>query len=184
MHTARLPTIPASVATKCQYWWGVASPQVNKFEQVSGDSHQISLAGGLGWEVPCPTSGGGQGQAWGVSGPMSGGGAGPEQGGSLYSEVQCIMGNGHIGPSVDRQPERQTQLKTLPSRNSGNIYTLNTIVIVKFRQIISRKGVKFAHDNIKKNPVFVFSKRIISNFNDICNFMYNKRKSFKSKNSN
>ena len=117
MHTARLPTMRASVATKCQYWWGRGSsseqvwtglwwgipvkcilpacqpyvpwwppnvstgwgegaggPQVNEFEQVSGDSHQISLAGELASEVPCPTSGGGQGQAWGVSGPCLEGG--------------------------------------------------------------------------------------------------------------
>ena len=47
---------------------------MNEFEQVSGDSHQISLAGELASEVPCPTSGGGQGQAWGVSGPCLEGG--------------------------------------------------------------------------------------------------------------
>ena len=41
---------------------------MNKFEQVSSDGHQMSLAGG----------------AW--------------LGGGLYSEVKCIMGNGHMGP--------------------------------------------------------------------------------------
>ena len=30
---------------------------------------------------------------------------------SLYDEVQCIMGNGHMGPHVDGQ----TELTTLPS---------------------------------------------------------------------
>ena len=58
--------------------------QVNKFEQVSSDSHQMSLAG-----------------SWG--GPWPGEGA-------LYSEVQCIMGNSPMA----RQTDRHTRLKTLP----------------------------------------------------------------------
>ena len=32
---------------------------------------------------------------------------------NLYGEVQCIMGNVHMGPLVDRQ----IRLKSLPSRN-------------------------------------------------------------------
>ena len=47
--------------------------QMNKLEQVSSDHHQVSQAGG-------PRSG--------VPGLMSGGG-------DQYSEIQCIMGNGH-----------------------------------------------------------------------------------------
>ena len=47
MRTPILPTVPASVATRCQYQWGC--PKVNKFEQVSSDGHQMSLAG-------CPIS--------------------------------------------------------------------------------------------------------------------------------
>ena len=55
-------------------------PEVIKFEQVSSDSHQMSLAEGpLGWgwgflsrEVPFPR-------------------------GALYSEVQCPIGNRHMG---------------------------------------------------------------------------------------
>ena len=35
--------------TRCQYQWGVGL-QVNKFEQVSSDDHQMSLAGGNGLE--------------------------------------------------------------------------------------------------------------------------------------
>ena len=85
MLTARLPTIHALVATRCHYWYG--GPQVNKFEQVSSDDHQISLAGrvGLGLE------------------------------GELYSEVRCTIASlpSHMGTHVDRQRE----LKTLPSRN-------------------------------------------------------------------
>ena len=43
MHTAYLPI----VATRCQYQYR-GGPQVNKFEQVSIDGRQISLAGELG----------------------------------------------------------------------------------------------------------------------------------------
>ena len=101
MRTTRLPTIRA-LAIRCQYQWG-ESPQINKFEQVSSDCHQMSLAGG-------PISdifwlGGGSDvrvRAEGVMGPMSdvplGGGQGQE-GGELYSEIQCIMVNGHMGTS-------------------------------------------------------------------------------------
>ena len=36
-------------------------------------------------------------------------------GGSLYGEVQCIMGNGHMGHSTPfGQTDRQTRMKTLP----------------------------------------------------------------------
>ena len=74
--------------------WG--GPVVNNFEQVSSDGHQMSLAGtgvpvmresmsggdSLYSEVPCPEVG------------LEGGGA---VGGGLLSEVQCIMGNVHMG---------------------------------------------------------------------------------------
>ena len=55
--------------------------EVNKFEQVSSDGHQMSLAGKgfLYSKVPCLE--GGQGQDWGW-------GLGPS--GSLYNEVQFI----------------------------------------------------------------------------------------------
>ena len=39
----------------------------------------------------------------------------PVQRGCLYSEVQCIMGNGHMGPFMDRH----TRLKILPYRKFG-----------------------------------------------------------------
>ena len=49
MHTIHLPTVHVSVdATRCQYWWGQVGPQVNKFEQVFSDDHQMSVAGGGG----------------------------------------------------------------------------------------------------------------------------------------
>ena len=50
-------------------------PQVNKFQQVSSLDHQMSLEGG----------------------PMSGG-----RKGSMYSEVQCIMGNDPCGPPPEQ----------------------------------------------------------------------------------
>ena len=49
MRTARLPTVRASAATRCHYQlgeWGY--PQVNKFELVSRDDQQMSLAEGGG----------------------------------------------------------------------------------------------------------------------------------------
>ena len=47
MRTSRLVTIHALVATRFQHWWGegLYSP-MNKFEQVSSDGHQMSLAEG------------------------------------------------------------------------------------------------------------------------------------------
>ena len=55
---------------------------MNKFEQVSSDGHQMSLAGGRArvgdLEVPCPGGGGGEGQAWR----------------SLYSKILCPWGGG------------------------------------------------------------------------------------------
>ena len=54
---------------------GGVGDEVNKFEQVSSDDHQMSLMGG------CPR-----------------GRVGPRSGGGLYSEVQYIVDNGHMGP--------------------------------------------------------------------------------------
>ena len=53
---------------------------MRKFEQISSLDHQMSLAGGLG-----PGSCTGWGQSWG-----------PYREVGLYSEVKCIMGNGHM----------------------------------------------------------------------------------------
>ena len=98
MYRASLPLIHASVAIRCQSQW--EGPKGNKFELVSRLDSQISLAGGvLRWtsfyrypvlatrfhyqgakvrslysEVLCLV-------------------------GFLYGEGQCIMGNGHMGPS-------------------------------------------------------------------------------------
>ena len=66
---------------------------------------------------------GGRGQDQGVTYLMSGR-LGLEPG-RPYSEVQCIMGNGHMGlPAPDRQNDRHTLQKTLlpatPSAGGNN----------------------------------------------------------------
>ena len=45
MRTAHLSTVPASVATRCQYNGG---PEVNMFEQVSSDAQEVGWWGGGG----------------------------------------------------------------------------------------------------------------------------------------
>ena len=64
---------------------GRGGSEVKKFEKVCSDGHQISLAGGSlrshVWEESLSS------YVWVAK-------AGT---GSLYSEVQCIVGNGHIG---------------------------------------------------------------------------------------
>ena len=93
----------ASIVTRCQVsTGGGGGPEVNKFEQVFNDGHQMSLVG-EGKKTVRSHVGGGLG-----SGQMG-----------LYSEVQCIMGNGHMGPPPPYcgHNDGQTRLKTLPSRN-------------------------------------------------------------------
>ena len=70
----------------------MGSLEENKFEQVSSDGQQMSLAGGL---AGSPCLGGGWGE--GAGGPHV-----PSLGErELYSEVQCIMDNSHVWPPVD-----------------------------------------------------------------------------------
>ena len=85
-----MPTVSASVATRCEYLWG--GSQAHKFEQVSNVGHQMSLAEDLGWgspysEVPCP--------GMGLGGP-------------------CMVrsnGNGHMGPPPScEQTDRQSDM--------------------------------------------------------------------------
>ena len=79
---------------------------MNKFEQVCSDGHQMSQAGGLGLQgVPYLMSGWG-GVGWGVEG-------------ALYSEVQCIICNGHTGIPV----------KTLTCRNF--VFNDTHVIILK-----------------------------------------------------
>ena len=79
---------------------------MNKFEQVSSGGHQMSLAGGPrsdGWS-PCLMSGGTgpmsyvQGWGAGAGGAMSDAGLGR----ALYSKVQWIIGNGHMGTPCEQ----------------------------------------------------------------------------------
>ena len=83
---------------------------MKKFENSSNDDCQVSLAEGTAraraGEVSCP--GGSH-----VSCPEGWG----QLVGAMYSEFQCIMGNGLMGTPSFGQNDRQTRLKTLPSRN-------------------------------------------------------------------
>ena len=104
----------ASLSTRCKHCWGKGGLEINKFEQVCSDSHQMSLAGRSKYsEIPCPD---GKGGGWGylyseVLGTKKVWGYG-----RLYSEVHCIIGNGQIGPpSSCEQNDGQIRLKTLPS---------------------------------------------------------------------
>ena len=86
MCTTRLQTVvlqwpPSDVAG------GGSGPQRKKVEQVSSGDHQMLLAGG--WVQ-------GEGEEFQVCGLE-------DWDGGWYSEVQCIMGNGHI-----RTPHEQT----------------------------------------------------------------------------
>ena len=68
---------------------------MNKFELVSSLGHQMSLAedgalGGLQWD---PMGGVGARGSMYSKAPWPGGCVEP-----LYGEVQCLMGNGHMGP--------------------------------------------------------------------------------------
>ena len=63
---------------------GGVGPQVNKFEQVSSDGHQMSLAGGRAEAVPCLMSG-----AIGPGDPMY-----------LMARILCLMFRGVRGCTV------------------------------------------------------------------------------------
>ena len=68
---------------------------MNKFEQVSSDDHQMSLEG-----MPGLLSRGGARESW-VSCPG---------GQALYSKIQCIMGNGHMGTAMHRKTDWRTDM--------------------------------------------------------------------------
>ena len=61
---------------------------MNKFQQVSSLGHQVSLPVGGVFPVRGDVAGGAVQKGIPVQGA----------GGFLYDEVQCIMGNGHMGP--------------------------------------------------------------------------------------
>ena len=71
MHTVRLSTMNASVATNQMSVLSTVPVQwgpMNKFEQVSSDNHQMALIGDQNQGVPCLMSGGGD---WGSPCPIS-----------------------------------------------------------------------------------------------------------------
>ena len=81
-----VPTIPVnSQDTICKL-------QGNKFEQVSGLHHQTLVKGA------------GLGPGGGPTSQVQAKGAG--LGRAMYSEIQGIMGNGHMGPSSPEQNDR------------------------------------------------------------------------------
>ena len=79
------PTIRASIATRCPHQGDL---EVNKFEEVCSDLHQMSLADGVGL-----------------------GGVPRSHAKGVRLEVQCIMGNGHMGTPCELT-DRPTRLKT------------------------------------------------------------------------
>ena len=87
---------------------------MNKFKQVFSDGYQMSLSGVAGVQAGggCPMSDVQRGLMSDVQEEI---GARAWRWGVLYSEIQCIKSNSHMGtPPVNRQ----TRVKTLPSRNS------------------------------------------------------------------
>ena len=85
-------------------------PEMNKFEQVSSDGHQIALGVGPGLGGTMSGLGGGWAspvRSHDVQGRGEGGGG---VGWWLYSEVQYIIDNDHMGPPCglnDEQTRRQ-----------------------------------------------------------------------------
>ena len=78
MYAGHLPTVRASVATRCQYWWrGGVGSSTEEFWT------------GLQWWVPDDTSRGAR-----ARGPMSDV--------WLYNEGQCIVANVYVGPTINR----------------------------------------------------------------------------------
>ena len=105
--------IPVGCGPPLDVRTGRGSPQVNMFEQVSSLCHQMSLAGGACKVIPHVQGVGPEGSVYNEV-PCSRDRAGVRGLGSMYSEVQYIMGDGHISPP---NTDRHARLKTLPSHN-------------------------------------------------------------------
>ena len=131
MRTARLETVHAPIllaTTRCLFMGEVGEgPQMNKFEQVSSDHHQLSLTGGRVVGVPARMSGGGGrvgSQVWCRGGGESGGPRSDDCGGGgefclVTSNAWWVMDRCDHLP-VDRMTDGQTRLKILPSLTGGN----------------------------------------------------------------
>ena len=118
MSTTCLPTIRAWVATRCQHWWG----------RVLSWTYFNRPPVGLGWGPMSRKGGAGQflysEGSWGSCGLRS-----YVQSGALYGEVQCIIGNDHIGhPPVDRMTELQTDT-TKTRMHSTRMRTAHSLTI-------------------------------------------------------
>ena len=115
LQSNRLRVLCLSTVSMCLFWWlplGVntsrgrkVGPQVNKFEQVSSDYHQILAARGSGSRVPRSHVWGGRVKS---PGPMSGKGI-PYH--VTYSMMHLML------PVPVPTPNRKALLKTLPSPN-------------------------------------------------------------------
>ena len=105
MRTTHLPTVCASIVTRCQHRWGC--PQVNKFEQTSSLGHQmLAPFGGYGPQMKksVPVGAGLVGVLYSEVQCLEWGGAG----GSLYSEVPCLEEGAGLGVPVWRGPMHHT----------------------------------------------------------------------------
>ena len=106
--------IPVGCGPPLDVRTGRGSPQVNMFEQVSSLCHQMSLAGGACKVIPHVQGVGPEGSVYNEV-PCSRDRAGVRGLGSMYSEVQYVMGDGHISPPPNT--DRHARLKTLSSHN-------------------------------------------------------------------
>ena len=87
----------------------VEGPGVNNFEKVYSDGHKMSLAGGLGpaeFHVQCL---GGAGTRWDPMSDVQG--LDLEVG--LYSEIQCITSDGHMGIHFCEQTDTTEDITSL-----------------------------------------------------------------------
>ena len=105
---------------------GRGSPQVNMFEQVSSLCHQMSLAGGACKVIPHVQGVGPEGSVYNEV-PCSRDRAGVRGLGSMYSEVQYIMGDGLISPPPQHRQTCTTENFTFPQLRWWVVKMKNTV---------------------------------------------------------
>ena len=88
----------------CRYmlWW------LPDLSTSYGGSLRKQVWTGLQWWLPGVTSRFNESHVWCLGRPV-------EVGGGLYSEVQCIMGDGHVGPLIDGMTDRHNWKHYLPA---------------------------------------------------------------------